>query len=525
MAPDIKATLARAAVIPRALAEEARALLDKNPQAFSPSLLYETATKKKIKDTERRLSEFRAITNDDELWDACERIVATVSAEDSNYTYALVRNDATHLRYKPGGFFKVHQDFLSLQSNCVDEYTLLLSLNTPDEAAAASGGRTLVYREAGGTGKGEAEAYDTTAPGAALLFRKDLDHEGERVKTGTKNLLSLNLLGFRRTTTTQVLLVECAAAPVRKGRTEFAPIGATVEITGLKSHAFNNGRRAVVTPTPDDVAKAGRVAVKIDGEKQALAIRPVNLKRLESVADGVARLLAAANARSFAIPADEVTGMLEAHLRWANRNAEEQGLPPPTVVRFKANCSREAFDVVYRVLRRMHVSAVEVSTHAATLDYFGPFDAAALLLDHTAVLRDAPGFEGEIDMSDPRVICCESAARTEVVASLAKELGLPYVRFKVVFVEGTLGIGGDAAYGPRGPSTTVPLLPAWIELGDKSNLYWTESVANLDDHVAKDAREMLDGHTPEKYVRDYELEKDRRAASSAAHHAPVRRGG
>ena len=242
------------------------------------------------------MSEFRAITNDDELWDACERIVATVSAEDANYTYALVRNDATHLRYKPGGFFKVHQDFLSLQSNCVDEYTLLLSLNTPDEAEAASGGRTLVYREAGGTGKGEAEAYDTTAPGAAVLFRKDLDHEGERVKTGTKNLLSLNLLGFRRTTTTQVLLVECAEAPFRKGRTEFAPIGATVEITGLKSHAFNNGRRAVVTPTPDDVAKAGRVAVKIDGEKQALAIRPVNLKRLESVADGVARLLAAATA-------------------------------------------------------------------------------------------------------------------------------------------------------------------------------------------------------------------------------------
>ena len=114
MAPDIKATLARAAVIPRALAEEARALLDKNPQAFSPSLLYETATKKKIKDTERRLSEFRAITNDDELWDACERIVAAVSAEDSNYTYALVRNDATHLRYEEGGFFKTHQDFLSL---------------------------------------------------------------------------------------------------------------------------------------------------------------------------------------------------------------------------------------------------------------------------------------------------------------------------------------------------------------------------------------------------------------------------
>ena len=111
MAPDIKATLARAAAIPQALADEARGILDKNPAAWSASLLYETATQKKIKDTERRVSEFRAITDDNELWDACERIVAAVSAEDSNYTYALVRTDATHLRYSPGGFFKIHQTF------------------------------------------------------------------------------------------------------------------------------------------------------------------------------------------------------------------------------------------------------------------------------------------------------------------------------------------------------------------------------------------------------------------------------
>ncbi len=89
MAPDIKATLARAAAIPQALADEARGILDKNPAAWSPSLLYATATQKKIKDTERRVSEFRAITDDNELWDACERIVAAVSAEDSNYTTSV----------------------------------------------------------------------------------------------------------------------------------------------------------------------------------------------------------------------------------------------------------------------------------------------------------------------------------------------------------------------------------------------------------------------------------------------------
>ncbi len=54
-------TLAREATIPIELAEEARSLLDKNPREWAPSLLYETATGEKIKDTERRVSEYRAI--------------------------------------------------------------------------------------------------------------------------------------------------------------------------------------------------------------------------------------------------------------------------------------------------------------------------------------------------------------------------------------------------------------------------------------------------------------------------------
>ena len=54
-------TLAREATIQIELAEEARSLLDKNPREWAPSLLYKTATGEKIKDTERRVSEFRAI--------------------------------------------------------------------------------------------------------------------------------------------------------------------------------------------------------------------------------------------------------------------------------------------------------------------------------------------------------------------------------------------------------------------------------------------------------------------------------
>ena len=68
-------TLARKPTIPIDLAKEVRFLLEKNPREWAPSLLYKTETGEKIKDTERRVSEFRAITDDSELWDACERIV------------------------------------------------------------------------------------------------------------------------------------------------------------------------------------------------------------------------------------------------------------------------------------------------------------------------------------------------------------------------------------------------------------------------------------------------------------------
>ena len=97
-----------------------------------------------------------------------------------------------------------------MTSNIVEEYTLLLALNSAEEAAAVVGGNTLIYFEAGGKGKpGYAvRSFNTVIPGAALLFRKDLDHEGEKLEAGTKEILSLNLLAFRKRKNRAVLLVE-----------------------------------------------------------------------------------------------------------------------------------------------------------------------------------------------------------------------------------------------------------------------------------------------------------------------------
>ena len=67
----------------------------------------------------------RALTND-RVFEIAEDLVQQLTAKDSSNDYTLVRNDVTHIRYGVGGFFKRHQDFLSLASNAVEEYTLLV---------------------------------------------------------------------------------------------------------------------------------------------------------------------------------------------------------------------------------------------------------------------------------------------------------------------------------------------------------------------------------------------------------------
>jgi hypothetical protein len=104
-----------------------RAYLDACDVPFQPSQLYSAAEDTKFVDPSLRLSEFRALT-DEALFQIAEALVATVSAQDPGNDYTLVRNDVTHIRYLPGGFFSKHQDFLSLASNMVEEYTLLVCI-------------------------------------------------------------------------------------------------------------------------------------------------------------------------------------------------------------------------------------------------------------------------------------------------------------------------------------------------------------------------------------------------------------
>ena len=256
----------------------------------------------------------------------------------------------------------------------------------------------------------------------------------ELLSAGEKNILSLNLLAFRKRASHQVLVVDFEP-----------PIGPPTKT-----------RRVVDANGVDDAA----------------------------VRTQAAPLLAAANAPSYAIFADELSGMLKVHIEWANRQAETAGVPAPSVVRYTcpAEFAYGAFGTVFRLLRRVHVTADEIVTHAAAVDLFGPFDRASLLVDlavdESGVASDA-GAAAEVarEEADPEVICCESEARTKAVTAVAAALDLPYVPFKIVFAEGVLQLSGDYSVGI--PYNAIPVTPAWISLGDYENVFSSLNLADL----------------------------------------------
>ena len=188
--------------------QKLRAFLDQHDQPFEPSQLYSPAAEAKYVDTGQRVSEFRAIVNA-ECFGLAEELVAAVNRNQTGIRFSLVRSDVTEITYQPGGFFKRHQDFLSVQGNVVEEHTMLVCV-TPDEAAAsARGGATIIHQ----LGKSH-KLVGTTIPGHAVVFRKDLEHEGELLSAGEKRIVSLNLLAIRnRSPQDQVLHITfpCAA--------------------------------------------------------------------------------------------------------------------------------------------------------------------------------------------------------------------------------------------------------------------------------------------------------------------------
>ena len=82
---------------------------------LTDSGLYDVLKEEKLIDKDLRVSKYRAL-RDAGLFSLCEKIVDDLSKADPLNSFTLLKNDATHILYTPGGFFLPHQDYLSLTS-------------------------------------------------------------------------------------------------------------------------------------------------------------------------------------------------------------------------------------------------------------------------------------------------------------------------------------------------------------------------------------------------------------------------
>ncbi len=447
--------------------------LASNTQPFESSQLYSSIRDEKFVDEDLRKSTFRTI-HDPKLFDLIESTILQplINDDPRNQThhFMLRRNDVTHIQYRKGGFFKKHRDYLSTTSNFVEEFTFLLCV-TPtslldeedlgEEAASVKrGGETKLF------GYGTSKEYDTSTPGAGLLFRKDLEHEGCELLKGEKHIITLNLWATRKETSDQVLLVT------------FPNEYDTTTTSMMKEDAVTDQEDA----NEDDNQKKKNQRLLLD--------------------------IASNEFMSYAIPVQNLFGMLEAYVRFANvQHFERLGLTeeeceeesnnnttttskPPLVLYECKDFDFETFGVLVKIFNSVYVEEEELAKAMDCLDYFGPFSTECILVNlslnpiERKVGSSTDGGEGNDDgpyvkelttklkykallndnKIDPDIIICENEARMKAVAKVAQMMGEPFVPFKIAFVEGALNDDMESI-------VSVPMSAAACLVGDYNNIF------------------------------------------------------
>lgn len=491
--------------------------LASNPSPFSPSALYDTATEEKRIDTELRLSVFRALT-DSASFDCAAALVATLRVPQASLT--LVRNDVTHIVYSKGGFFKPHQDFLSLVSNCVEEYTLLICALPPEAAGCTVGGETRVTAGGGRVLVSKA----TTSAGCALLFRKDLVHEGLAVLAGTKEVVALNLWATRLDS---AMLLRVIFPPPGSGSVRGGGSSSSVTIPRPSNHC------AVCGTPAQAVCNGCKTVVYCNSfcQRTHWKVHKPVCKAAQAAA-ALAPLRALIQDRSFVLSESTLratpTCILNGKLHWVGEEGGGSGGggggtgDATRVVTFLSpDHTYEEFETVFRALQGMYVRPCDLARHGAALDFFGvplssvlvssvamgnagegdaavheqdgfgPGGVPALPLPYVPVLVEGgPGAAATVvgaraaaappppavkplpqeilALADEAIMVTTTDERARVVAEAAKALGLPYVRFRAVFAEGRLTYDGDGMWDT--PPAKLRMGPVWVTVGDYENL-------------------------------------------------------
>lgn len=133
--------------------------LEIDKREFKASMVYESDTDRKLVKREKRISMYKTFS-EGPLFDMCEQVINKINEQDDYLEF---------IKYKKGGYFKPHEDYLSLTSNVIEEYTLIMCID-----GKCKGGETVLHINKHFKYMSKA----TVTSGHILIFRKDIKHQG-----------------------------------------------------------------------------------------------------------------------------------------------------------------------------------------------------------------------------------------------------------------------------------------------------------------------------------------------------------
>ncbi|KAL6074669.1 hypothetical protein QOT17_004064 [Balamuthia mandrillaris] len=284
---------------------------------FHPSELYNRLEARKHVDQGKRRSLFKTLS-DGESFRLAQALVDKLNAVDGCHNYFfLVRNNLTFIKYAEGDFFSAHEDFLSLSSNLLEEFTLILCVD-----ADCEGGETVFHLNRFFTHTSKA----SITPKHAVLFRKDLCHEGALLRRGYKEILTFNLWATPRNSKSK-----------------------------SKSKS-NNGK---------EDGKERLVVASFEGSEGQVYVMPLsNVMAFENKMAGYIRFRGLEEGRQPII-----------NIHFGGEEEEES-----------MGITHESFDTIYRIMMRMYVPQHQMDWQL--VDYFN-IDPKNVLLDVTVLSSSA----------------------------------------------------------------------------------------------------------------------------------------
>ncbi len=210
-----------------------------NARDLQESELYSRKEQAKVLDKSERSSRFQQFT-DEKLLNLVDEYIARLnkskcSEQQQHFYIFLKQKKVTYIKYEEGDFFKRHEDYLSLTTNFLEEWTGIMCIDASEDR---KGGETVFYvgakggandgrgRAAANAGKNSASSFSATASGVtasssasqnessdpqqavassalvstatvtpkhAVFFRKDLEHEGKLLERGSKEIIMFDL--------------------------------------------------------------------------------------------------------------------------------------------------------------------------------------------------------------------------------------------------------------------------------------------------------------------------------------------